>query len=374
MRVTFDSQIFCLQQYGGISRYFASLAREMDRMDGMTAKIVAPLHVNEYLSELRDGIVSGRKINNRRIPKSFLCVVSAFAEAVLRYGLKPDVVHETYYYPQIRGPRRAPLVISVYDMNYERHPEFFPKGDPMPGWKRAAVERADHVICISENTRRDLIEFCGIAEERVSVTYLGYDPPASMLSRQTADGNCEIPRLSDKPYLLYVGSRTGCKNFRRLLDAVASSSWIRRDFNLVCFGGGAFTPDECAMIERLGLEKCVSQMSGKDSLLAVTYRDAVLFVYPSLYEGFGIPPLEAMSLDCPVVCSNASSIPEVVGDAAVMFDPSDTDDMRARLETVLNSGSLREDLVARGRLRRDLFSWQRCARETVAIYERILTA
>jgi glycosyltransferase involved in cell wall biosynthesis len=370
VRVSFDSQIFCLQKYGGISRYFASLAREMNAMPGVDARVVAPLYVNEYLGELPRGIVTGKKVEGRAIPKPLLCVASSLAGEIVLVGTKSDVVHETYYYPQLRGPRRSKRVVSVYDMNYEKYPGLFPKNDSMPKWKRRAVETADHVICISENTRRDLLEFCSVAEERVSITYLGYDPLSALLPGRPAaeDGRQE------KPYLLYVGSRSGCKNFAALLEAIASSAWLKQGFNLMCFGGGEFAPGERATIDRLGLSSSIIQMSGSDSSLAACYRDAALFVYPSLHEGFGIPPLEAMSLDCPVVCSNASSIPEVVGDAAVMFNPADTDDIRKELEAVLNSASLRETLIARGRLRCRVFSWERCARETMAIYEKILAA
>jgi glycosyltransferase involved in cell wall biosynthesis len=125
------------------------------------------------------------------------------------------------------------------------------------------------------------------------------------------------------------------------------------------------------VIARHGLSDNVRQTGGDDAALARCYRHAALFVYPSLYEGFGIPPLEAMSLDCPVACSNTSSLPEVVGDAAATFDPWDTDAMRAALESALNTLAARDALVERGRVQRQQFSWRRCAQETVSIYEEI---
>ena len=103
------------------------------------------------------------------------------------------------------------------------------------------------------------------------------------------------------------------------------------------------------------------------------YREASLFVFPSMYEGFGIPPLEAMSMDCPVACSNASSIPEVVGEAAAYFDAADVGSIRTAAERVLQSESYRSELVARGRRRREMFSWRRCAEETLAIYRSVLS-
>jgi glycosyltransferase involved in cell wall biosynthesis len=113
-------------------------------------------------------------------------------------------------------------------------------------------------------------------------------------------------------------------------------------------------------------------MSGDDALLSRLYRQATAFVYPSLYEGFGIPPLEAMSFDCPVVCSNTSSIPEVVGDAARLFDPADIDALRAAIEAVVGSPDLRDNLVRRGRKRIRHFSWDRTAMETMDIYRELV--
>lgn len=113
-------------------------------------------------------------------------------------------------------------------------------------------------------------------------------------------------------------------------------------------------------------------MNGADSTLAKYYCNAALFIYPSLYEGFGIPPLEAMSLNCPVACSNNSSIPEVIGGAGEYFDPMDTESMRTAIEHVLNSTDRRIELIKRGQLRCTQFSWERCAKETLAIYRKLM--
>jgi glycosyltransferase involved in cell wall biosynthesis len=366
MRILFDSQIFCLQEYGGISRYFASLAREMNLLSGVDAFIVAPLYVNQYLGSLPNGTVRGTRVGGRGMSKALLCAGSSLASEPAFWRMRPDIIHETYYYPQVRWFRRGVRVVSIYDMNYEVHPELFVPGS-LPKWKRMAAESADHVICISENTKRDLLRFTDVREEKVSVTYLGYDPlePAGDLERSPEMG-------STRPYMLYVGSRTGCKNFAFLLEVFASSAWMRESFDLWCFGGGEFSAAERLTIERLGLEARVAHKAGGDAALAKCYRGARLFVYPSLYEGFGIPPLEAMSLDCPVACSNSSSLPEVVGDAAAMFDPKDANHMRSALESVLNSEALRNSLIARGRLRCQEFSWKRCARETLDVYRKAM--
>lgn len=211
-----------------------------------------------------------------------------------------------------------------------------------------------------------------IPEDRVSVTYLGYDSLESLLTGESALEFRVRLFGADIPYVLYVGSREGYKNFSGLLRAFSMSPRLREQFQLLCFGGGALCDSELQQIARAGLTGRVRQIGGSDAVLASCYRHATLFVYPSLYEGFGIPPLEAMSLDCPVACSNTSSIPEVVGDAAACFDPSDPESLLATLEEVLNSGNLRDSLIERGRLRRECFSWRRCAQETLHIYEGVM--
>ena len=179
--------------------------------------------------------------------------------------------------------------------------------------------------------------------------------------------------ISRRPYLLHVGGRAGYKNFETLLRAYAGQPALAREFDLVAFGAGDFDTKERELIGALGLsDSQVRQVGGGDSILTDLYQGAALFVYPSRYEGFGIPPLEAMSFDCPVVCSNSSSIPEVVGDAAVFFEPASSDSIANAIQSVLSNDTLRETLIARGRARNKMFSWERCAEQTLDIYRKLL--
>jgi glycosyltransferase involved in cell wall biosynthesis len=221
--------------------------------------------------------------------------------------------------------------------------------------------RADHVLCISENTRRDLIEILHVPEAKVSVTYLSadLDPPTQSVPSDGA------------PYFLYVGDRGGYKNFLGLVAAVGASVQLR-DVRIVCFGSDPLTAAEWQAIDRVGIAReRIAHCSGSDAELARKYSGALAFVYPSMYEGFGLPPLEAMACDCPVACSRTSSIPEVVGDAGEYFDPADLDSMRQALENIAGSAELRQRLRLRGREQRRRFSWDRCAAETLALYRRL---
>jgi len=365
MRIAFDQQIFSWQEYGGISRYICSLACYLSEIPGVEAKIFAPLHVNAYLPQISKSLRTG--IQLKTFPKTARARISAsrlIAMPLLK-AFRPEIVHETYYASSTYAPRGAYRVLTAYDMIHERFSRIMPANDSTLHLKASAFSRADHIICISERTRNDLMEFYDIPDAKVSVIYLGLDA--------LPVGTSKSDNTKNKPYLLYVGQRHEYKNFIGLVKAYTSSAWIKNNFRLLCFGGGDFTLAEKEMLVANGLnESHIMQISGNDRGLADCYRDAAAFVYPSLYEGFGIPPLEAMSLGCPVVCSNTSSIPEVVGNAGEYFDPASIDSIRLSIEKVLQSPECLADLTKKGYERCKLFSWEKCAAETLAIYKRLL--
>jgi len=367
MKITFDYQIFCGQQYGGISRYFCEIAPRIAARSGVALSILAPGYINSYLREV-DGVrVLGVPVP--KLPKTSWALWHAnraLSGLALRAG-RPDIVHETYYSPQRLAPRGTRTVLTVYDMIYEKFRTSFPAADRTGALKALAVGQADHVVCISENTRSDLIELLGVAPEKISVVYLGCSLP-----RQAVP---DVQSPVDGPYLLYVGLRSGYKNAQGLLRAYAQSPRLRADHKLVFFGGGPFCPEEQAAIKALGLS-CgeVLQLPGDDAKLASLYAHASVFVYPSLYEGFGVPPLEAMTFGCPVASSNTSSMPEVLGAAAQYFDPADPEGIAAALEEAVYSAQLRQSLVSAGLERTRLFTWERCAEQTLEVYRAMLSA
>jgi glycosyltransferase involved in cell wall biosynthesis len=331
-------------------------------------KILAPLYVNQYLRELKtshSGIVQGIYIHPLPRLGHWVANASNLLFSLTATGSKPDIVHETYYSSKPSYKGHAARILTVYDLIHEKFPESFLPDDPIAKNRAMAIRRADHIICISESTRRDLIDIYQVPTNKISVTYLGYDSmSASNLVAATLVGS--------KPYVLYVGSRHGYKNFDGLVKAFAGSAVLRAGARIVCFGGGALGMAERTLLadKKLSADDVV-QIGGSDERLAALYQGAIAFVYPSKYEGFGIPPLEAMSLGCPVVCSNTSSIPEVVGNAGTYFDPNDTDSMRQAIESVVQSPDRQKELVALGNTRVHAFSWGRCASETLAVYRKL---
>ena len=366
VKVAYDHQIFCRQPYGGISRYFTSLAEDMAAQN-VDARIFAPWHINRYLADQPQNWIHGRFVPT--YPKGLRSLAKVYNTLEVNRQLNswaPDIVHETFYswQPSIN---RHTTVTTVYDMISELFPESFKNPGKMTYKKRKALDRADHIICISENTRTDLLNLFPIAEDKVSVVHLGCDTP-SLSEHESFD---VLP--SDAPYIIYVGLRGGYKNCEALLRAVAASTHLKNDFNILCFGGGDFSTEEQRMIAALGFrEGQVKQTSGSDQWLHHCMRHASTFVFPSLYEGFGMPPLEAMASDCPVVCSNVSSMPEVVGDAAEYFDPTSTEDLARAIEYLVYNPEVAAKLVLLGRQRLSHFTWDKCAKQTKQVYTKLI--
>lgn len=376
MKIAYDPQIFLVETYGGISRYFCEIASRIAKEPSVQVSIIAPMNSNAYLAHVPPGIVFGFQAPKTDLfqtkygpnyPRRALRGLGSLIGNWMLHAMKPDIVHETYFSPYRLEARCSRRVLTICDMIHEKFASSFPRADKTARYKAQATERADHVICISESTRRDAIEILGLHPDKTSVIYLGFD-----LMHVDGDRVGNLVSSTNNPFLLYVGKRGGYKNFLGLLEAYATSPQLRTKYRLVCFGGGALNLDEQKAIHKLGLDSSqVMQLGGSDQLLASHYECASAFVYPSLYEGFGMPPLEAMSYGCPVVCSKTSSIPEVVGDAGEYFDPADIESMRAAIERVVTSDSYRKLLIAKGHDRLKCFSWDRCAAETLDIYRKL---
>ena len=254
------------------------------------------------------------------------------------------------------GPR---LAVTVYDMIHERYPDQFGSRDVIPDSKRPWCDAADVVFAISETTREDLLERFGLPADKVMVTHLG----VSVV--EPTPGPLPFP---DTPWILYVGDRSKpYKNWQHVLDAVRG---LGSECRLACFGPPP-RADEFAAIEARGLTDQVRFTGGNDHDLARIYGAASVLVYPSLFEGFGLPPLEAMAHGCPVVAARAGAIPEVAGDAALLFEPTDPDALADALTVVLAGGDRVAAMRRAGRERAATYTWDRTVAATLDGYRSI---
>lgn len=359
LNIIFDHSIFLYQRYGGISRYFFTLANHFTKNNDQV-KIAAMVNQNSYLRNFDKDVVKGisfEKINPKL--NRFIRFINKNASRIYQIKKNIDIIHETYYAlsPSFTG-KSAKRILTVYDMIHELYPN---NSSNQTKLKRKSIDRADHIIAISNNTKSDLCNIFNINPEKVSVIHLGVE-------NFEIDEKSFLTNFFDFPYILFVGQRENHKNFLGLLQAFVSNSKLVENFKLVTFGGGRFNKRENEEINKLGISNSIIQVFGDDSKLSNLYRYASAFIYPSIYEGFGLPPLEAMLYSCPVISSNTSSMPEIIGDAGEFFDPFEISSIAFSMERVLFDGEYKANLIVKGKKRAKEFTWEKCARKTRDLY------
>ncbi len=349
--VVFGPEIWAAQTNGGISRYFVELANNLNTYVSKGIALIPP-HSNMQVSNIQRRV----ELNNL---KENLASIAESSQS------EEKIYHATYY--DNRNLRLAKslgfkTVITVFDLISEIYPERPPRFRYVPNLKRRSIHSAEGIICISESTKNDLVRIYGLDSKKIKVIHL-----ASSFHL----GSIQELGNRRKNNLLFVGKRAGYKNFLILLTAFNESLLLRNNFTLVAFGGGDFDDDEKKLISEFGLNDKVIQLSGDDKVLRDLYISSRALVYPSLYEGFGLPPLEAMALGCPVITSNVSSMPEIGGDAVFYFDPTDAHALRNLLEKTLSNEKALEQATRMGLARSAEFSWQETASQTLDFYKNL---
>lgn len=283
---------------------------------------------------------------------------------------KPDVFLTLTHY----GPRfsRIPTIVSVMDLSYLHYPQTFKKNDlyQLTKWTEYSVKKAKKVITISNSSKNDIIKYYKVRPEKVKVVHLGLK---NLSMNAPSEKDLKEFGVNQK-FILFVGTLQPRKNISRLIEAFSRlPKEISSDHQLVIIGKkGWLYEDILSAPEKYNVkDKVVFLDYISDEDLPNFYRKAEVFVLPSLYEGFGLPVLEAMRYGCPVITSNVSSLPEAGGDAAQYFEPEDVDDIKKSIEKVLTDRSLREKMIERGREHYKKFTWEKAAKEVLSAIEEV---
>ena len=360
MRVLFDYQILYLQKYGGISRYFHELIRHLISMyPDDSFDIKAAISQNYYFRDM----VPQRKLlrHGNRLLNNVSMKYEILKADISGKGI--DIIHPTYYMPGYLDDRirkKSRLVITVHDMTYEH---YMLSDNRVIEARRKLFLQADGIITVSENTRNDLLNiYPYLSSKPVCTIYHGSIDPVCKA--------CDPAVSLTGEYILYVGSRSGYKDFPMLIKAFAAIADKYGSVSIICAGGGEFGAEEKKLISEAGLEGRVIQRSMSDDELSLAYKNAICFVYPSQYEGFGLPILEAFENTCPVILRNASCFPEIAGDAALYFD--DTEELSESISSLIDDKEKRVMLSEKGTGRLQRYSWEKAAEKTYDFYREIL--
>lgn len=374
MRILFDHQVFSWQTYGGVSRYFAEQMRGLQRLG---QEVFLPVHFfseNVYLRELPDFQRSSSTKFSFKGKKILQNILGRQASLGAIQKTSPDVFHPTYFDPYFLKTvqqKGIPFVLTVHDMIHEIYGHgsrgIFSLDAHVVENKRLLAEKADAVIAVSENTRLDLLRFCpDVDPAKIHVIHHGNSlnfkaGTATSLSTQYTP-----------PYLLFVGQRKAYKNFSWMVTQLAELLRKEKGLQLICVGGSDFNPEEHLLLKNLGIaQKVQYKVVGSDPELAALYCQAACFIFPSQYEGFGIPVLEAFACGCPAVLNRASSLPEVGGDAAVYFEEKVAGSLENAVRRVLNEKPFRDTLVKAGITRVQQFSWEQSVAKHLAVYQSV---
>jgi len=364
LRVGIDGRAF-VSPAAGVRRYIKGLTRALMAL-GEPLELVAlgGLHA----SVLPAGV--GHVAEPPHPPTNLGWTLVGLPRAARRAGV--DVVHAPAYTAPFWSP--APVVVTIHDVSYERHPQWYPY---RRDWARRAFYRrsahvASHILTVSRFSAGEITAAYGIPPERMTVTPLGVD---SAFVAVDGRHRGELPPGVSSPYLLHVGDLHERRNLAMLVGAVLSArreSEAARALSLVLVGTDLGVGDAvCAMAERAGAADAVVRLdSVNERRLRALYQGSVALAYPSFYEGFGLPLVEAMACGAPVIASNVASMPEVLGDAGILIDPTDEAAWTRAMIDLLNSAEMRGRLREAGRRRAAEFTWERTARLTLDVYRR----
>ena len=368
--ILFDQQIFILQKYGGISRYFSKLINGLADSNSYNVLPNNYFSNNEHLEEQQLNkfslLYKTRNFRGRNRLIDYLSLKNdRYIKRYIREG-RFDVFHPTYYLVDFLKymPINKRFVLTVHDMIHERMPELsFDSYNEVIN-KAILIRKADHIIAISENTKKDILYFYPeINPNKITVIYHGC---SKLVQVQ------KLVNLGISNYILFVGNRGGYKNFKWMFETI-SDFLKEKKMILVCAGGGHFSDYERQIFKSYNLDDNVKFIDiSSDNILNNLYKNAFCFIFPSLYEGFGIPILESFTNNCPVILSKASCFPEVAGNAALYFELNKAESLVGHLNDLFCNNDLRFDLIKKSKDILIKYSWNKMVVEHMLVYNSIL--
>lgn len=350
MKIVYDNIIFSLQKAGGASVYWFEMITRLDKKNVLFFEM-------ENNNIFRD-MLNLDSIIESKLPLKLLRYLpftkkikekSIFHGSNYRISLENDILN----------------IVTVYDFTYE----YFKVGLAQKIHslqKNFAINHADGIICISNSTKRDLLKFLpNIDEKKIRVIYIAASDDFFKLENEVSYLKDEFKKLKDKKYILFVGDRSEYKNFDIAVEVIKNL----KDFNLVMVGGAELNDNEITLTKEI--KDRLYHFRGLDSSkLNILYNNAFCFLYPSAYEGFGIPIVEAMKAGCPVVSTNTSSIPEVAGDAGLLVDKIVVKSFIEQIQRLFDD-EFRNFIIKKGFIQSEKFSWDKCFNETLDFYKEI---
>lgn len=361
MNILYDYQIFVAQKFGGISRYFVDLMAGIENMPGFSTHLEVVGNKNYYLPERyfkEFSLIEKLKKYPRKEHKAFLKNQRTTLEMLDSGDI--DVFHPTYYDSYFIDQFKKPLVITIHDMIYENFPSLFPSNEPTAHQKRLHIERADQIIAVSQRTKEDILKYYDVNDDKITVVHHGIDQYVPL----SYEGIENLP----KEYVLYVGSRSGYKNFDLLVQAFSGISKKYDGLKLVVAGSPLGIAEE-ELLWRNGIQDKVITFAASDGELNTLYKNAFFFVYPSTYEGFGLPILEAYKNECPVLLSNASCFPEIAGEAAAYFETFSLESLIEQMDLLIENSAYRNQLIQLGKEKIQEYPMESCIDRTAAVYK-----
>ncbi len=328
-------------------------------------------HKNNFNSELTPPNFANYKV--RKLKFFRLWTQTRFALNIWRD--KVDILWMPMHNIPLLRRKNLKTIVTIHDLAFKQFPDTFPKKDlfQLNLLTDLAIKKSDKIIAVSQSTKNDILKFYpDIREDKVKVVYHGFDKELYQKEFYTESVDEVLRRhnLKAKRYLLYVGAIQPRKNLKTLVKAFEIfKKENKNNIKLVIAGGKAWCWEETIeAIENSSVRDSIV-LTGRISFddLSVLQQNAGIFVFPSLYEGFGIPILEAFAADAPVICARNSSLEEVGADAVEYFESLDAKELSQKISKVINNSSLQSEMIARGRAQLNKFSWKKCARETLDV-------